>query len=419
MADAVTVSQLNEQIKSLLESTFVQIRVEGEISQVTYHTSGHIYFTIKDNKRSLSCVMFRSNARRLRFRLEAGEKVIVSGAITVYVPRGNYQMMAQSVEPYGAGALSVAFEQLKKRLAAEGLFAQERKRPIPSVIAHIAVVTSKTGAAIQDMIRVATKRWPLVKITLIDTLVQGAGSAEEIARHIAYADTLGADVIIVGRGGGSLEDLWAFNEEVVARAIARCKTPVVSAVGHEVDTMISDFVADMRAPTPSAAMEQILPDKTEVFYALDEMMERMETRMHQILKQKREWLQSVTGQLEQHNIARKLQLQRQTLISLREQMVRQMHRQLAQKAPLISQAKRELQTLLWHQMERKRRQLEALTDRLKALEPTSRLLPGSVQMSQNGQVVTLENLKPKDRVRLSDGKYSADALIEKVEKIPL
>ncbi len=295
----LTVSQINEQIKSLLESTFIQIRVEGELSRVTYHSSGHIYFSIKDEKSSLSCVMFRSNAARLRFRLEEGQHVVLGGSITVYVPRGNYQMMVQSAEPYGAGALAVAFEQLKKRLQEEGLFAPERKRPIPRTIRHIAVVTSKTGAAIQDMIRVAGKRWPLLRITMVDTLVQGAEAAEEIARHIAYADRLGADVLIVGRGGGSIEDLWAFNEEVVARAIAACKTPVVSAVGHEVDTLISDFVADMRAPTPSAAMEQILPDRVEVLYALDEMMNRMSQRMHQITALKEENFRHLLSRLEQ------------------------------------------------------------------------------------------------------------------------
>ncbi|WP_456323615.1 exodeoxyribonuclease VII large subunit [Hydrogenimonas sp.] len=417
MASTLTVSQLNEQIKSLLESTFVQIMVRGEISQVTYHTSGHIYFTLKDDRSSISCVMFRSNARRLRFRLEVGEEVIASGAVTVYVPRGNYQMMVQSVEPYGAGALSVAFEQLKKRLESEGLFAAERKRPIPSAIHHIAVVTSKTGAAIEDMTRVASKRWPLVKITLIDTLVQGAGAADEIARHIAYADRLGADVLIVGRGGGSIEDLWAFNEEIVARAIAACHTPVVSAVGHETDTMISDFVADMRAPTPSAAIEQVLPDMIEVLYTLDERMQQMQRGMRQILLQKREWLKSVANQLEQHNIERKLSLQKQSLSLLHAQMIQRMRRQLAQKKPLLSQMKREMQMLLSHQLGRKQKELDALNERLKALDPKTRLLPGAVQLTKDGKITPLSKLRPKEKIQLSDGEYAADATVEKVEKI--
>ncbi|BDY12541.1 exodeoxyribonuclease VII large subunit [Hydrogenimonas cancrithermarum] len=414
MTHPITVSRLNEQIKSLLESTFIQIRVEGEISQVTYHTSGHIYFTIKDDRSALSCVMFRSNARNLRFRLEAGQHVVLGGAITVYVPRGNYQMMVQTAEPYGAGALSVAYEQLKKRLADEGLFSSERKKAIPRTIRHIVVVTSKTGAAIQDMIRVASKRWPLVKITLVDTLVQGAEAAQEIASHIAYADTLGADVIIVGRGGGSLEDLWAFNEEAVARAIAACKTPVVSAVGHEVDTLISDFVADMRAPTPSAAMEQILPDKIEMLYALDEMMERMERRMHQILLLKTQSLQSAQRQLEQHAISKKITIQLQDIRQLAVQMHRQMRRVLQQKEESLRPLGIQLEYAKTQLFQKKGQQLQSLEAQLISLDPRHKLRPGFVQLVKDSRVTTLESIREGDRVRLEDGKFVAEARIESI-----
>ena len=417
MTNTLTVSQINEQIKSLLESTFIQIRVEGEVSRITYHTSGHIYFTIKDEKSSLSCVMFRSNARRLPFRLEEGQHVILGGSITVYVPRGNYQMMVSSAEPYGAGALSVAFEQLKKRLSEEGLFAPERKKPMPKTIRHIAIVTSKTGAAIQDMIRVATKRWPLVKITLIDTLVQGAEAAAEIARHIAYADRLGADVIIVGRGGGSLEDLWAFNEEIVARAIAACRTPVVSAVGHEVDTLISDFVADMRAPTPSAAMEQILPDRVEVLYTIDEWMERISHRMHQILFQKEERLRSVERQLEQHAIDRKIEMQRQRvrqLVMQLNQVVKQLlHRKEEFFRPIMSQ----LKTTEGLVLQQKEQQLKSLEAQLRSLDPKLKLRPGFVQLVKGGKVATLEKVRPGDRVTLEDGVRVAEATIDSIRPV--
>jgi exodeoxyribonuclease VII large subunit len=417
MNSAITVSRLNEQIKSLLESTFIQVRVEGEISQVTYHTSGHVYFTIKDEKSALSCVMFRSNARRLRFRLEAGQHVVLSGAITVYVPRGNYQMMVQTAEPYGAGALSVAFEQLKKRLQAEGLFAPERKKPMPKTIRHIVIVTSKTGAAIQDMIRVATKRWPLVKITLVDTLVQGAEAAQEIACHIAYADRLGADVMIVGRGGGSLEDLWAFNEEAVARAIAACETPVVSAVGHEVDTMISDFVADLRAPTPSAAMEQILPDKIEVLYALDETMEQMARRMHQMLSLNARQLQSMQNQLEQHAISKRIAMQLQSIRQLQMQMRQQMHRLLNQKAEQLSPMMQQLRFMQSSVLEQKRQQLDSLGAQFASLDPSRKLRPGYVQLIKNGEVTSLEKLETGDRVYLEDAKLIAEATIDTIRPI--
>jgi len=417
MSHTVTVSQLNEQIKSLLESTFIQIRVEGEISQVTYHTSGHIYFTIKDEKSSLSCVMFRSNARRLRFRLEAGQHVVLGGAITVYVPRGNYQMMVQTAEPYGAGALSVAFEQLKKRLQAEGLFDPQRKKPIPKRVRHIVIVTSKTGAAIQDMIRVATKRWPLLKITLIDTLVQGAEAAQEIARHIAYADRLGADVMIVGRGGGSLEDLWAFNEEVVARAIVACHTPVVSAVGHEVDTLISDFVADMRAPTPSAAMEQILPDKIEMLYALDEMIERMEARMRQILLLKGQQLHQMQNQLEQHAISKRVAMQLQHVQQLQTQLQAQMHRIIRQKGEELAPLHRQLSLTEARVLEQKQREINALHAQLSTLNPARQLRPGYVQLLKGGKVTQLEQVKVDDRVYLEDAQWIAEAVIDTIRPI--
>ena len=417
MSHIVTVSQLNEQIKSLLESTFIQIRVEGEISQVTYHTSGHIYFTIKDEKSALSCVMFRSNANRLRFRLEAGQHVVLGGAITVYVPRGNYQMMVQTAEPYGAGALSVAFEQLKKRLQTEGLFNPKRKKPIPKRVRHIVIVTSKTGAAIQDMIRVATKRWPLLKITLIDTLVQGAEAAQEIARHIAYADRLGADVMIVGRGGGSLEDLWAFNEEVVARAIVACQTPVVSAVGHEVDTLISDFVADMRAPTPSAAMEQILPDKIEMLYSLDEMMDRMEVRMRQILLFKGQQLQQMQRQIEQHAIGKKIARELQIVESLKNQIQQQMQRYLNQKEELLLPLKEQMRFIQKRVFDHKRDQLNSLFSQLETLNPKLKVRAGFVQLVKNDKSIGLNKIDSGDIVFLQDAEYKAKAIIDSIEPI--
>ncbi|WP_300362170.1 exodeoxyribonuclease VII large subunit [Hydrogenimonas sp.] len=413
----LTVSEINEQIKSLLESTFVQIRVEGELSRVTYHTSGHIYFTIKDARSSLSCVMFRSNAQRLKFRLEEGQHVVLSGAITVYVPRGNYQMMVQTAEPYGAGALAVAFEQLKRRLMEEGLFAPERKKKMPKTVRHIVVVTSKTGAAIQDMIRVATKRWPLVKITLIDTLVQGAEAAAEIARHIAYADRLGADVIVVGRGGGSLEDLWAFNEEVVARAIAACETPVVSAVGHEVDTLISDFVADMRAPTPSAAMEQILPDKTEVLMGLDEAMERMRSRMYQILVLKEETLRHLLSRMEQHAIGRKIDMQLSLVEDLKKQLTRQISHLMEKRRETLVPLRAQMRMAETHLLQSKEQQLRSLQAQLTSLDPKLKLQPGFVQVVKEGKMTPLERLKAGDRIRLEDGKYIADATVETIKPI--
>ena len=288
---SLTVSTLNNQIKSLLETTFLHVSVEGEVSRITYHSSGHLYFTLKDENSSISCVMFRGNNLKMKFRLEEGMAVILHGSVSVYAPRGSYQINCTRIEPAGEGALALAYEQLKKSLHVKGYF--ENKKPIPKIINHIAVVTSETGAALQDMLRVASKRWPLVKITLIDTVVQGEGCGSKIAYNIQRADALHVDVIVVGRGGGSIEDLWGFNEEVVADAIHFANTPVVSAVGHEIDYVISDFVADLRAPTPSAAIEMILPDQAEMLMRLDDIGEALNSHMKRVIYNKQEKLESL------------------------------------------------------------------------------------------------------------------------------
>jgi len=281
----MSVSSLNTKIKSLLEATFMHTMVEGEVASATYHTSGHLYFSIKDKDSSIKCVMWRSAVTKMKFRIEKGMHIIVEGSVSVYTPRGEYQFQTVRIEPYGQGTLALAYEQLKERLKAKGYFENERKKAIPKYISKIALVAAKDSAALHDMLKIIEKRWPMLEVFIMDTLVQGEQASKQIARSLAYADTLGMDVIVVGRGGGSAEDLWAFNEEVVADAIFAMKTPVVSAVGHEVDVLISDFVSDLRAPTPSAAMEMILPDMREIHYALDEIYEQFSYVISQLLGQ--------------------------------------------------------------------------------------------------------------------------------------
>ncbi|RJP25896.1 MAG: exodeoxyribonuclease VII large subunit [Candidatus Abyssobacteria bacterium SURF_5] len=260
-----SVSELTRNIKTILEEFFGRIWVCGEISNCRRQASGHIYCTLKDNHSQLSIVFFRSDADRLKFKLQDGLQVNVFGRISVYEKRGNYQFIVERAEPVGYGALQLAFEQLKRKLDQEGLFAAEHKRSLPLFPQRIGVVTSPTGAAIRDILHVLDRRFSTVEVVLYPSLVQGEGAAEQIAEGIRVLDALGnIDVIIVGRGGGSLEDLWAFNEEVVARALFACKTPVVSAVGHEIDFTISDFVADLRAPTPSAAAELVVQEREAV-----------------------------------------------------------------------------------------------------------------------------------------------------------
>ena len=308
MQTPLSVTSLNLQIKSLLESTFISIYVEGEISNLTYHSSGHIYFSIKDESSTISCVMFRSSASRLKFRLEHGMKIVISGNITLYTPRGSYQIICTNIVPSGAGELSVAYDQLKKKLSSKGYFESSIKKTLPKFPNHIVLITSNTGAVIQDMKKIATARYPLCKLTLIPTKVQGENCKEDIASSIKYGDTLEADIMIVGRGGGSLEDLWGFNEEIVSDAIFEAKTPIISAVGHESDVSISDFVADMRASTPSNAIELALPDKNELMIYIDNLQSNFENKFQNIISNKSFVVNSLKENFAQNSILGKFKL---------------------------------------------------------------------------------------------------------------
>jgi len=260
-----SVAELNAAVRARLESEFQDVWVMGEISGVRVASSGHYYFTLKEKDSQLRCVCFRSTARYLRFKPQDGIAAAARGRLDVYEARGEYQLLVEALEPQGYGALQLAFEQLKKKLAGEGLFEASRKRPIPRFPARIGLVTSPTGAAIRDMVHILSRRFPGLHIRLYPALVQGEGSVEDVCRGIEYfSETRWPDLVIVGRGGGSLEDLWTFNEEAVARAIAACSVPVISAVGHETDVTIADFAADLRAPTPSAAAELAVPNCQDV-----------------------------------------------------------------------------------------------------------------------------------------------------------
>lgn len=266
MSTVYSITELNQQIKDLLESHPVMrnIFVRGEISNYKKHTSGHHYMTLKDEGGSISAVLFRGDAGRLRFALENGMKIIARGRVSSFPKTGQVQLYLSDIMPDGIGNLHIAFEQLKKKLSAEGLFAEAHKKPIPTMPHRIAVVTSPTGAAVRDMLRILQRRWPLAEVTVFPVLVQGDGAKESIAQSIALINAMdAADVILCGRGGGSMEDLWAFNEELVARAIYDSIIPVISCVGHEPDVTIADFVADLRAPTPSGAAELAVPNQMD------------------------------------------------------------------------------------------------------------------------------------------------------------
>ena len=295
-----SVSELNAAIRAVLDAEFQDLWVTGEISGLKLPASGHYYFTLKEREAQVRCVAFRSAHRYWKFKPQDGLAVLARGRIDVYEARGEYQLLVELLEPQGLGALQLAFEQLKKKLAEEGLFAGERKRPLPRYPRRIGIVTSPRGAAIADMVHILTRRFPGLHVRLFPALVQGPGSVEEVIRGIEYfSRTKWPDLIIVGRGGGSLEDLWTFNEEAVARAIAACAVPVVSAVGHETDVTIADYAADLRAPTPSAAAELVVP-------TLEDLLERIDASRSKATQGLRYRLAMLERRLRQQGIDRAL-----------------------------------------------------------------------------------------------------------------
>lgn len=284
MDNLLTVSEITGKVKFLLEEKFKSISVIGEISNFKSHFSGHWYFTLKDSDAQISCVMWKGLNSHVFFTPKDGMKIIVNGKLSLYPPRGNYQIDVRSMKPAGVGELQAAFEELKRRLSDEGLFDKEYKKPIPQFPQKIGIVTAIDGAALQDMRSVASRRYPLAELVIASSRVQGEGAAEDIVKNVNNLNKFeDVDVIIVGRGGGSLEDLWAFNEEKVARAIFESKIPVVSGVGHEIDFTISDFVADLRAPTPSVAMELVTPDQDELFAFISEFSYNSQEKILNIL----------------------------------------------------------------------------------------------------------------------------------------
>ncbi|RMF89031.1 MAG: exodeoxyribonuclease VII large subunit [Nitrospinota bacterium] len=328
-----TVSELTQQIREVLEEAFFQIiLVEGEISNLRTPSSGHSYLTLKDENSQLRAVIFKPQRLYLRFQPEDGMQVIARGRLTVYEPRGEYQLVIESLEPKGIGALQIAFEQLKTRLAEEGLFDQSRKRPLPAFPQKIGIITSPTGAAIRDMLQIIRRRFANVHILLYPVRVQGEGAAEEIAQGIEVFNTLyPCDVLIVGRGGGSLEDLWAFNEERVARAIFHSRIPVISAVGHEIDYTIADFVADLRAPTPSAAAELVVKNKAEILQRIETLQQRLFHAMQGKLALLRRRLSHCTERRVLTDPLNRVYTLQQRLDELTMRMERSMQRQLEQR----------------------------------------------------------------------------------------
>ena len=356
METAVSVSQVNRYIKNLFMQDYNlnSISVKGEVSNCKYHSSGHIYFTLKDGGSALACVMFASMRNGLEFRLEEGQSIIVQGSISVYERDGKYQLYARKIKKEGVGRLYEEYEKLKKRLLAEGLFDEHRKKEIPKYGTKIGVVTAETGAVIQDICNVSKRRNPYVQIYLYPAKVQGEGAAQTIIRGLQYFEKSDVDTVIIGRGGGSIEDLWEFNNEALARAIAACKKPVISAVGHETDTTISDFVADLRAPTPSAAAELAVYSWEDFKESLQETREELNRQMKNQIRMRR------------------MEVQRYKMIlqhSSPEDLIRQ-------KRLYLTECQERLKGVMDRKVLSARHQLELYIQELKGLSPLNKLQAG-------------------------------------------
>ena len=326
MKNVYSVGQVNTYIKNMFAQDFMLMRisVKGEVSNCKYHSSGHIYFTIKDASGTLNAIMFAGNRRGLTFPMKEGDKVIVTGSVEVYERDGKYQLYAREISLDGAGNLYLKFEALKRELEEMGMFAPEYKKPVPAYVRKVGIVTAPTGAAVQDIRNIASRRNPYVQLILYPALVQGEGAAASIVNGIHALDALGVDVIIVGRGGGSIEDLWAFNEEIVARAIFECETPVISAVGHETDTTIADYVADLRAPTPSAAAELAVYDYRTVNVQMEAYQRRMDQLLFQKLETARLHIEKYQTRIKYLSPENRLRENRKYAIDLEETITRRM-----------------------------------------------------------------------------------------------
>lgn len=407
--EVLSVSQLNNRARLLLEDVFARVWVEGEISNLARPASGHVYFTLKDGQAQVRCALFRQNALRVRQALRDGLAVRVRGKVSLFEGRGDYQLILDSVEPAGDGALRLAFEALKEKLAAEGLFAAERKRPLPSHPRRIGIVSSPSGAVIRDIISVFRRRAPQVELTLVPSAVQGREATAQIVRALQLADRQGFDALILARGGGSLEDLWCFNEEAVARALAACVTPTVSAVGHETDVSISDFVADVRAPTPSAAAELLAPHSADLRQRLAVLERRLQLCMRQHLHREQLRLEGLLRRLRHpgerlqqlalrvDDLERRLHqaLQRRQALS-RERLLRLEHRlasrhpgrQLALLRQRLDSLSERLPRAMQANLRQRRLQLGALAQTLQVVSPLATLGRGySILLDDRGRAI--------------------------------
>ena len=390
VAAAITVSQLNRQVKTLLEKGMARLWVEGEISNIAKPASGHIYFSLKDDSAQIRAAFFRQRQRGPTIGLKNGDQVLAYGRVSLYEPRGDYQLIVEQVEPAGEGALKRQFEVLKKMLAAEGLFDEDRKQVLPELPERIGVITSPSGAAIRDILSVLGRRFPSIPVVIYPSAVQGDAAAPELIAALQTAvDRNECDVLIMGRGGGSLEDLWAFNDEKLARAIADCPVPVISAVGHEVDFTIADFVADVRAPTPSGAAELVVPDREDWLRAINSLASRVARLGQRTVEDRAQTLDWLTRRLVQTSPEQTLLRQHERLNDMQRRLLSSMRRGVAAPRPVLANLLRRLRRSGPQAIAAPQHRLQLSMRSLHAVSPLATLDRGYaiVEDSESGKVL--------------------------------
>ncbi len=410
-----SVSQINSYIRGMFAQDFLMngLMLRGEISNLTDHRSGHLYFTLKDEKSSISAVMFAGSRQRgLNFRPKEGMQVIATGEISVYEAAGKYQLYVRKLEPDGAGLLAQRFEELKQKLQEQGMFDQAYKRPIPPYVRTLGIVTAPTGAAVRDIIQISKRRNPYLQIILYPALVQGEGAAQSIVQGIRALEALGVDVIIAGRGGGSLEDLWAFNEEMVAEAFFQCGVPIISAVGHETDVVLSDFVADLRAPTPSAAAELAVCEIRDLLETIRGDAERLKAQMEAGLSRFRLQTENLSLRLKTKEPMNRLRAERLRLTSLEESLTGRLSHRLEREKDRPPRYESELKGKMEAVLEKQRHRLALFSGSLSARSPLERLSGGYVyaRTKEGKGVRSVSQVEKGDRLEifLRDGKLKAE-----------
>ena len=412
MRNVYTVKQVNAYIKNMFTQDFMlnRIYIKGEVSNCKYHTSGHLYFSLKDESGTIACVMFAGQRSGLSFRMREGQQVIVLGSVSVYERDGRYQVYAKEIVLDGEGLLYERFVQLKKELEEMGMFAPEYKKPVPCYVKKIGVVTAPTGAAIRDIINITKRRNPYVQILLYPALVQGEGAAESVVRGIRELEKQQVDVMIVGRGGGSIEDLWAFNEEAVARAVFECSVPVISAVGHETDTTIIDYVADLRAPTPSAAAELAVYDYRQLADTIESYREHLRRSMKKRTELALLTLEKYETRFGYLSPSGRIRSMRQQLAEYEEKIPDAMKKKIVENRQVCDRTEEQIRQKMQRNLREKQHQFSIRIERMKGLSPLAKLNQGfSYVQGPKGTVKKVTDVKQGDEicVYVTDGHFKA------------